>query len=191
MKSKISDILSEIDNKKQELKNEYLKLKDKYWFKIINKKIIFNKDVIKENKKYKKSILDSIFTVEVRELLSIPFIYAMIIPALFLDIFLVIYQNIAFRLYWIPLVKRKDYFEFDRKELDYLNLIQKFNCLYCSYVNWLFSYATEIWWKTEKYWCPIKHARKMKTYHSWQKDFADYWDASGFKTEYWNNKTFK
>jgi hypothetical protein len=32
MNSKINDILSEIDKKKQELKQEYLKIKEKYGF---------------------------------------------------------------------------------------------------------------------------------------------------------------
>jgi hypothetical protein len=73
-----------------------------------------------------------------------PFIYAMIIPAVILDIFLFIYQNICFRLYGIPLVKRSGYITSERKHLDYLNWIQKINCLYCSYVNGIFSFAVEI-----------------------------------------------
>jgi hypothetical protein len=53
--------------------------------------------------------------------------------------------------------------------------------MYCSYVNGLFSYAVEVAWRTEKYWCPIKHAKKMKSTHDWQKHFADYWDVDWFK----------
>jgi len=59
----------------------------------------------------------------------------MIIPAVILDFSLFIYQNTAVRLYKIPLAKRSDYIVFDRKELAYLNWIQKINCIYCSYVN--------------------------------------------------------
>jgi hypothetical protein len=73
-----------------------------------------------------------------------PFIYAMIVPTIILDIFLFVYQNICFRLYGIPLVKRGEYISSERKHLDYLNWIQKINCLYCSYVNGIFSYAVEI-----------------------------------------------
>jgi hypothetical protein len=59
----------------------------------------------------------------------------MLIPAFILDISLFIYQNTAIRLYKIPLAKRSDYIVFDRKQLAYLNLIQKANCIYCSYFN--------------------------------------------------------
>ena len=86
-------------------------------------------------KKQKKSILDTFFGAEFREILSIPFIYLMLIPAIILDIFLFIYQQTAIRLYKIPLVKRSDYIVFDRKSLAYLNFIQKINCMYCSYFN--------------------------------------------------------
>lgn len=192
MKSKINIILSEIDRKKDELKLEYHKLMDKYGFSFSKGKIIFNSDIAKFNKKYKKSIFDSIFNAKFREILTIPFIYSMIIPALFLDLILFIYHQVAFRLYRIPLVKREEYIIYDRAQLDYLNLIQKVNCMYCSYVNWLFSFAVEIWWRTERYWCPIKHAKKPASSHGWEKDFADYWDAKWFRDTFCKDKnTYK
>jgi len=175
MKSQINKILADINKKKQELLLEYTKLKQKYGFSIIWRKIIFNKDTKKINKTYKKSILDSILWARIMEILSAPFIYTMIIPAIILDIFLFIFQNTYFRLCWVPLVKRHDYIEYDRRKLDYLNVIQKINCLFCSYVNWLFSYAVEIAWRAERYWCPIKHAKRINWWHDWEPDFADYW----------------
>lgn len=181
MKSRISKILEEIDIKKQELKEEYVKLMEKYNFSFNKWKIVFSREAREANRKKKNSVFESIFSARVREVLSIPFIYSMIIPALILDLFLFMYQNTAIRLYGIPLAKRSDYITFDRKELDYLNWLQKINCLYCSYVNWLFSYAVEVWGRTEKYWCPIKSAKKMKTSHDWQRYFADYGDAEWFR----------
>jgi hypothetical protein len=127
---------------------------------------------------------------QIRHIISMPFIYSMIIPAVILDIFLFIFQNICFRLYWIPLVKRTDFISAERKYLDYLNWIQKINCLYCSYVNGIFSFAVEIWWRTEKYWCPIKHAKKNNTFHNWQDHFADYWDAEWFQKNFTSNTEF-
>jgi hypothetical protein len=59
----------------------------------------------------------------------------MIVPVLFLDLIISIYHSVAFRLYKIPLVKRSDYIIYDRMQLDYLNIFQKINCHYCSYVN--------------------------------------------------------
>lgn len=190
MSSKINQILNDIRKKKEDLLVEYENLKLKYGFVIEKWKIIFNSETKAKNRLLKKSILESIFSARVREVLSVPFIYAMIIPSVFLHIFLWIYQQTALRLYGIPLVKIKDYIVFDRKELDYLNVIQKFNCMYCSYVNWLYSYWVEIAGRTEKYWCPIKHAKKMKGWHDWQEYFADYGSPEDFKKCFTNTKEF-
>jgi hypothetical protein len=135
VRSKINNLLEDIKNKKIEVTKEYEKLKEKYDFRIEGRKIIWNKERKKELKKSKISAWDSVFSATVREILSIPFIYSMIIPAIFLDMFAFVYVNIAMRLYKIPLVKRSDYIVFDRKQLFYLNWIQKLNCAYCSYVN--------------------------------------------------------
>ena len=115
----------------------------------------------------------------------------MLIPAIFLDIWLFIYQQTALRLYKIPLVKRSDYIIFDRWQLVYLNWIQKIDCLYCSYFNWVMQYSVEIAWRTEKYWCPIKHASKKAWEHAWEEYFADYWDPKWFKETFWNVKEFE
>lgn len=194
MRSKINKLLKEIEQKRQELYDEYLKLANKYNFSFIKWKVVFSDEAKKANKLFKKSVFDSIFSARVREILSMPFIYSMIVPVVFLDIFLFIYQQTAIRLYGIPLTKRSDYITFDRKHLDYLNWIQKINCLYCSYVNWFLSYAVEVAWKTEKYWCPIKAAKSMKWGHDWQNHFADYGDPEWFREvfastkEYFENK---
>lgn len=190
MKSRISLILREIEQKKKELKIEYEKLMERYDFSFKKWKVVFSETAKDKYKKYKKSLLKTIFWAKIRFIISIPFIYWMIIPAIILDIFIFIYQNTAIRLYWIPLVKRSDFIVYDRRHLVYLNLIQKVNCLYCSYVNWLFSYAVEVGWRTEKFWCPIKNATKVKWWHTWQKYFVDYWDVDWFKDIYCSNKEY-
>jgi len=191
LKSEINSILSDISQKKEELLKAYDKLKKEYGFSIEKKKIIFDAKVREYNKLYKNSWIDSIFSTQFREFLSIPFIYGVAVPVFMLDVFLFVYQQTAFRLYKIPLVKRKDYIVYDRRYLDYLNWIQKFNCIYCSYVNWFLSYAVEVAWRTEKYRCPIKHARKIKGWHDWQKDFADYGDPETFKKTFCSIAEYK
>ncbi len=190
MKSKINKILEDIKFKKDELLKEYEILREKYDFEYIRWKIVFSSKKKEENKKFKLGSLRYILGSEIRHIISMPFIYSIIIPAVILDIFLFIFQNICFRLYWIPLVKRSDFISTERKYLDYLNWIEKINCLYCSYVNGIFSFAVEIWWRTEKYWCPIKHAKKNNTFHNWQDHFADYWDAEWFKKNFTSNAEF-
>jgi hypothetical protein len=189
MKSRINELIENFEWRRQEflkeLYAEYDRLREKYDFETFWKRIQFWLKTKEQNKRYKSPIFYNFLSYQVvKEIISAPFIYMMIIPALVLDIFLTVYMHICFRLYNIPLVPRSDYIVFDRKFLDYLNWIQKFNCLYCSYVNGLFSYAVEIAWRTERYWCPIKNATRMKWWHYWQREFADYWDAEWFKEAY-------
>jgi len=132
---RIAKIMESIENLKTELYKEYERLAQKYEFFIRNKKVIFSEKIKNYQKSKKENLFHYIFTAELRIVLSIPFIYSMIIPAVILDIFLTIYQFTAFPLYGIPRASRKDYFIYDRKFLKYLNLLEKFNCLYCSYVN--------------------------------------------------------
>ncbi len=195
MQDRIKQILIDIQEKKEQIKKDYEKLyqnfKEKYGFTISWKKVSWPKNKILELKKYKKSAIESIFSSNMREILSIPFIYAMLIPAIILDIFLFIYQQTALRLYKIPLVKRSDFIIFDRAKLPYLNWIQKLNCIYCSYFNGLMQFAVEVAWRTEKYWCPIKHAKKKYGEHNWEIHFAPYGDAKWFKQTFCSIKDFE
>ncbi|MDD3487362.1 MAG: hypothetical protein PHF35_03235 [Candidatus Moranbacteria bacterium] len=174
MKTKIKDILTKIESLQAELRKEHERLADKYGFSIKLKRISFIEKIKKQNKKLRIPVLKYIVPTNIRHFVSIPFIYAMIIPVVVLDIFLSVYNFIALPLYRIPKVKRKEYIIYDRQFLGYLNVIQKVNCLYCSYVNGLFAYAVEIGARTERYWCPLKAAKAPKVTHGWYKDFADY-----------------
>lgn len=189
-KDKITEILEDIDAKKKELLVEYEKLREKYDFSFEKGKVKFTEAAKKYQRKFRIPLPKYLSKPAVRHLLSIPFIYGMIIPAIFLDICLFVYQQTAIRLYGIPLVKRKDYIQFDRKQLSYLNLMQKINCLYCSYVNGLFQYAVEVAGRTEKYWCPIKAARRKAWVHDWEEYFADYGDPKGFEKVFNSNEEF-
>ena len=191
MRSKISEILGKIDGLKKELYKEYERLAWEYEFFIRNKRIIFSEKIKKYQSSKRENLFHYVFTADLKNLLSVPFIYSMIFPAVFLDVFLVVYQHTAFRLYWIPRVSRKDYFIYDRRFLKYLNLLQKFNCIYCSYVNWLFAYAVEVWSRTEQYWCPIKHAMNTELWHKYSKHYADFWDPDWFNEIFNKNICFK
>jgi hypothetical protein len=117
-----------------------------------------------------------------RHLLSIPFIWMMLLPLVILDIFMEVYHRICFRLYGISLVVRKQYIRIDRGKLKYLNVYDKVNCMYCGYANGLMHYASEIAARTEKYWCGIKHKQgagfKPPEHH---KDFLEYGDEKSYK----------
>lgn len=130
---------------------------------------------------WKISSLKTVFPINLKYLLSMPFIYGMIIPGLFFHLCLEIYHQICFRFYGIPRVKPGDYFIYNRRLLPYLNWIEKLNCFYCSYFNNLLQYAIEISGRTERYWCPIKYATKINQTHSQYNKFVDYLDAESFR----------
>ena len=116
-------------------------------------------------------------------LLTAPAIYAVAVPLLMLDLFLSLYQRICFPVYGIQRVARRDFLVFDRAQLRYLNLFERINCTYCSYANGLIAYAREIASRTEQYWCPIKHAKRLRDAHARYRDFLEYGDSAAYRKE--------
>lgn len=138
-----------------------------------------------------KKIIKGSFIGNLRYFVSMPFIYAVIVPTIVLHIFVELYHQVCFRLYRIPRVKPGDYFIFDRAQLPYLNWLEKFNCFYCSYFNCLVSYIKEIGGRTEKYWCPIKHSKMLKDQHSNYDIFVDYDDGEELRKKWAELRKFE
>ncbi len=113
--------------------------------------------------------------------LTAPVIYAGWPVFALLDLFVTVYQAVCFPVYRIPKVRRADYLVFDRTDLPYLNAVEKFNCFYCSYGNGVIAYAREIAARTEQYWCPIKHARRLYGAHDRYPAFFEHGDAEAFR----------
>ena len=82
--------------------------------------------------------------------LALPVIYSLLLPFVLLDLWLQVYQAVAFRLLSLQRVRRRDYVVIDRLVLPYLNPIQKANCTYCGYVNGLVAFTREIAGRTEQ-----------------------------------------
>jgi hypothetical protein len=141
----------------------------------------FDKDTLFQHRRLKLWLPSYILQSRVLAILTAPFIYVGYIPFGLLDLFLAIYQAICFPVYGIPKVKRADYIIFDRGQLKYLNLLERFNCIYCSYANGLCGYVTEVAARTEQHWCPIKHAHRLRAPHSRYTHFFDYGDADQFR----------
>jgi hypothetical protein len=133
-----------------------------------------------ENKRLKQSIWAWLKETGLLSLLTAPFLYSLVVPLVLLDIWVSVYQGLAFPVYGLPLVSRRDYLVVDRHKLSYLNAIEKLNCTYCSYANGLIAYTREVAARTEQYWCPIKHARRIKGPHAHYHEFARYGDARGY-----------
>jgi len=117
----------------------------------------------------------------IRHVLTVPLIYSLVFLLVALDVAVTLYQHICFRIYKIPRVRRMDYFVIDRQHLAYLNAIEKIHCAYCGYANGLIEYLREVSARTEKYWCPIKHARRTPDPHYLTEQFVDYGDAKTYR----------
>lgn len=116
-----------------------------------------------------------------RTLISIPFIWGVLPAVIIMHIAIFIYQAICFRLYGIDRVRLRDFICFDREKLSYLAPVDKLNCAYCSYVNGLFGYASEIGHRTEYYWCGIKHRNQPDNpAFAYQSKFATYGDKDEY-----------
>ena len=181
MNEKIKRIVDKIHALEEELLTILYEQQSEFSYKIADKKVEFEKSIREAHKKLKTSWFYWFITVSPKHLLSGPFIYGLVIPLLIFDISLSVYQSICFRLYGVPLVKRSNYIIFDHRHLAYLNLFEKINCLYCSYASGVINYAREISSRTEQYWCPIKHARKILDVHHRYTDFMDYGDAENYQ----------
>jgi hypothetical protein len=180
MNQNISDLIDRIKALEEELEKEFEKGRAEFTFIIENKRIRFAEEMIQVHKRLKTGLVRYIIGARPLNILTAPIIYAGFIPFLFLDLFVTLYQAICFPVYGIPKVCRADYLIFDREELPYLNSIEKFNCFYCSYANGLASYAREIGARTEQYWCPIKHARRIRDAHRHYSRFFEFGDAESF-----------
>lgn len=190
MDSKIRALIKKMEEINLALRVEYARLAKEYGYSIKKRRVIFLKKIRERNRRFRIPTWKYVIPRSIRHLFSLPFIYMMLIPAVILDIFISIYHAAAFPLYKIPKVKRSEYIVYDRRFLDYLNIVQKIHCLYCSYVNGLFSYAVEIAARTERYWCPIKAANKPLTHHTWYKDFADYGNPEEWKEKFNDHDAF-
>jgi hypothetical protein len=114
--------------------------------------------------------------------LTSPVTYSVLLPFLVLDLWATVFQAICFRAWGVKLVRRRQFFAIDRHRLPYLNGVEKLNCLYCSYANSVIAYVREIAARTEQYWCPIRHARRVRDTHGRYDLFAPYGDAASYRT---------
>ena len=179
--SKLEQILSEIKQLESELLEEIQQKQDEYFYIIRGKRIEFEEETRRYHKTMAKTLGRYFAEASLAHILTAPIIYFCLVPALFMDLVATIYQAICFRVYGIPRVKRDDYIAIDRHHLQYLNLMEKMNCVYCGYFNGVIAYVQEIAARTEQYWCPIKHARKLSTIHSRYHKFLEYGDSADFQ----------
>ena len=180
MDTRIRDLLGQITALEEELRSALHEREARIQFTIRGKRIEFEREAREMHARLKRNFFRWLATDRPQNLLTGPVIYGMALPMAILDVFITLYQATCFPVYGIAKVKRGDYIVFDRHRLGYLNFIERFHCEYCAYANGLIAYATEIFARTEQYFCPIKHAHKVLGLHSRHTHFLAYGDATDF-----------
>ncbi len=181
MEDKLEILLDKIKLLENELLHEMEIRQRQFYYEIKRKKVRFEKSVKEQHRLLVKKIRYYLREASLPTILTVPVIWSLVFPALLMDAMVSLYQAVCFPVYGIPRVRRGDYVILDRHYLGYLNGIEKMNCTYCAYFNGLMAYVQEVAARTEQYWCPIKHARKLKTVHNRYKRFLDYGDAEGYR----------
>lgn len=183
MNGKVAELVQRIRQLEEELETELAAAQGRFHYYIEQHRIRFEAEAIAAHRRLKKGLAAFLRGAEWRDIPAGLATYLMLVPLLLLDAFLFVYQNVAFRLYGIGIVRRADFIVIDRQHLAYLNALEKLNCMFCGYANGLFSYAKVIAGRTEQFWCPIKHAQRVHTPHTRYTRFFDYGDAQAYRTE--------
>jgi hypothetical protein len=191
MNPRIGDIVERMKALEQELETELNQTRENLRYRLVNEKIRFDREVLQQQRRLKVNLFRYALFPKPQHVLTAPFIYALLPFMLLLDVFASLYHAVCFPLLGIPKVKRSDYLIFDRGHLAYLNLLEMVNCAYCSYGTGLLSYLTEIVARTEQYWCPIKHARRILAAHSHYHHFTEFGDAESFRRDLDKIRQFK
>ena len=177
MKPQVEELIARIHQLEGEIEDVYRQKRAE----MAEKKLLLADEFLRHQRIYKIGLIRFLISSRILVLISAPIIYAVWLPFLWLDLCVTIYQTICFPIYGIPKVRRSDYLVFDRGMLPYLNLIERFNCFYCSYGNGIAAYTREVAARTEQYWCPIKHARRLQASHARYHDFFEHGDMEAYR----------
>lgn len=180
MASQIAEIRARLNALQEALEQEIEDRRARFRYHLERGRVVFEEDMRRAHRAARENLGAFLARTRPMVVLTAPLIYGLIVPFALLDLCVSLYQAVNFRIYGIPRVPRADFIRIDRQHLQYLNALQKLNCVYCGYVNGLVAWVREIASRTEAYWCPIKHAARVSGAHDRYGTFADYGDAEGF-----------
>jgi len=183
MPPQIDELMEKLRDVQAQIEVEMAKRREALRYHMENRRIVFEAEVLRVQKAIKVSLGRYIRNANPLIVLTAPVIYSLIIPFALVDLWVMAYQAICFPVYGIEKVRRRDYLVFDRHHLAYLNTLEKINCAYCSYCNGVAAFVREVAGRTEVYWCPIKHARRVLGPHPHYQGFADFGDAEAFRAK--------
>lgn len=180
MRSQIDALFEKIRTLESDLETRLAAQRRSYGYKLKQGRLFISRRARARQAALKVGLRRYLIDSGVLTILTAPFIYAVAIPLIALDVVASLYQAVCFRVYGVAQVKRRAYVIFDRHRLPYLNAIQKVNCFYCAYANGVLAYVHEIASRTEQYWCPIKHAERLTGTHRRYDGFLEYGDIGEY-----------
>lgn len=180
MDEEIGRLITQLSRLEDQIERKFEQRRKAFEYSIENRKIIFTENVLAQQRRFRTGLIAYIGSTSLTQIACAPFIYGLIVPLMMLDIGIFFYQRVCFTFWGLAQNARSEYVTFDRRHLAYLNGIQKLNCMYCGYANGVIALAQEVASQTEQYWCPIKHAARMRGAHHRYRNFLEYGDAEGF-----------
>jgi len=181
MENEIEDLVRRIGRLEDELERKLEAQQARFRYHLEEKRAVFEEGVSRQHKLLKTGLLTFLRHSPLATLVVAPAVYGLIFPIVLLDFAVSLYQLLCFTAWGMKRVRRADHVIVDRHRLGYLNGIEKLNCLYCGYANGVIAYTREVAGRTEQYWCPIKHALRVRAPHPRYRGFVDYGDADGFR----------
>lgn len=177
----IDELIQSAKELEEQIEKDFRKRREEFLRSVEENRLRVAEEVLAHSRRLQAGLPGYLLRSRPLVALTAPLIYAGLIPMVMLDLFTMLYQAVCFPIYGIPKVRRRDYLVFDREELPYLNVLEKMHCGYCSYANGLAAFFREVTGRTEQYWCPIKHARRIRDAHGRYPRFFEYGDVEAYR----------
>jgi hypothetical protein len=181
MEQEIDDLVRRLVRLEDELERKLEAQRTRFRYRMERGRAVFEEGALRRQRAFRTGVLAFLRRSPLAALVVAPAVYGLIVPLVLLDIGVALFVLICFPAWGMERIRRSDYVIVDRHRLAYLNGIEKLNCAYCGYANGVIAYAREAASRTEQYWCPIKHALRVRTPHARYRNFVEYGDAEGFR----------
>ena len=181
MESEIDDLARRLVRLEDELERKLEAQRSELQYRMEAKRAVFEESVLRQHRAIRTGVLTFLRRSPLATLIVAPAVYGLILPLALLDLSVYVFQLVCFTAWGMERIRRADYVIVDRHRLAYLNGIEKLNCAYCGYANGVIAYAREAASRSEQYWCPIKHALRVRAPHQRYRGFVDYGDGQGFR----------
>ncbi len=181
MNGEIEDLMRRLVQLEDEIERKLEAQQAEFSYTMKRNRAVFEAGVVRRQKRIKVGMLTFLRESRFSTLLIAPAVYGLIVPLVLLDLAVSVFMLVCFSAWGMERVKRADYVVVDRHRLAYLNGIEKLNCAFCGYANGVIAYAREAASRSEQYWCPIKHALRLRAPHGRYRGFVAFGDGEGFR----------